>query len=106
MRVTLTCLFAALLVAGTFPVHAQNADQGAFRARTRTHHAARTQRQRGPGENAATQNPGQNAATTNSSDTSDEGFPQPHLPRGTAGGPLPNYFPNCNEPIRPRFCPL
>jgi hypothetical protein len=28
----------------------------------------------------------------------------PKLPNGSAGGPLPNYFRNCEEP-RPRFCP-
>jgi hypothetical protein len=28
----------------------------------------------------------------------------PKLPRGSAGGPLPNHFRNCEEP-RPRFCP-
>ena len=28
----------------------------------------------------------------------------PNLPKGSAGGPLPNYFRNCEEP-RPRFCP-
>jgi len=28
----------------------------------------------------------------------------PDIPRGSAGGPLPNYFRNCEEPTSPRFC--
>src|SRR5690242_14180239 len=29
----------------------------------------------------------------------------PSIPKGEAGGPLPNNFKNCEEPIVPRFCP-
>ena len=29
----------------------------------------------------------------------------PKLPKGSAGGPLPDYFPNCEHPQVRRFCP-
>jgi hypothetical protein len=29
----------------------------------------------------------------------------PKIPKGQAGGPLPNRLPNCEHPIVPRFCP-
>lgn len=39
-----------------------------------------------------------------SSGTSGETITLPDLPPGSAGGPLPNYFRNCEEPTAPRYC--
>jgi Rod binding domain-containing protein len=102
MRPSIASVVAAILLAGTFAAHAQDTDAGAAPPKARTaHHVSHNDRKRV--RRRATPTPS-TASRAPAATDEDEEFPQPNIPRGSAGGPLPNYFKNCEEPIVPRFC--
>jgi hypothetical protein len=91
---SITSVVAVILLAGAFTAQAQNTE-GDFSYKARAaHHSKGSDR---------TQRSGR--VEPESSAIGDEEITFPFIPKGEAGGRLPNYFANCEEPIVPRFCP-
>jgi hypothetical protein len=91
---SITSVAAVILLAGAFTAQAQNAE-GDFSHKARAaHHSKASDR---------TQRSGR--AEREPSSIGDEEVTFPFIPEGEAGGRLPNYFTNCEEPIVPKFCP-
>ena len=105
-------LFAAMIVlSGSLAAQAQSGNEGATPPRERsTHHFRHNQPVLSHGERAQVEgHAGRGPSTTGSGAGNDVGSGSqvilPSIPTGEAGGPLPNDFKNCEEPIGPRFCP-
>jgi hypothetical protein len=91
---SITAIAAAILLAGSLTAHAQNTEGNLSPKVHSTHHSKASDRTR-------TNRRVEREPTT----IGDEYTIAPVIPKGEAGGSLPNYFKNCEEPIVPRFCP-
>jgi hypothetical protein len=91
---SITSLAAVIVLAGSFTAHAQNTQGSVSPSNSRPIHHSKASNK-----------------TTNRSEAAAllgediPGMLNPVMPKGSAGARLPNYFPNCDEPIVPRFCP-
>jgi hypothetical protein len=105
-------LFAAMIVwSGSLAAQAQSNNEGATPPKERSaHHFRHDQRVLSHDDRAQVRgHAGRGPSTTGSGAGNDAGGGAevilPSVPKGRAGGPLPNDFKNCEEPIVPRFCP-
>jgi len=89
MKLAIISAAAAILWAGTFIAHAQNADPGIAPADP------------GIAPAATTSNPNDRTRTGRRAETEYGAAGYAEVARGSAGGPLPNHFRDCYEPIPP-----
>lgn len=89
MKSLILAVVAAVLLAVPASAYAQDKDNDTSTQQTPVSQSSRTR--------------SNNSANYKSSLAGTAGSSLPLLPRGSAGGPLPNVFRNCEHP-RPRFC--